>query len=204
MSTRLAMELSSICAMLLVLYLAWRNGTFLPSQKPGEVWLPVIANGAIWGNLFLLSIFFFVVGKYSGEWSGWQIVLSQNLGMLASCYMWFYIYPTGKYADGLAKPLSFPGLLTMVYGGFVFATILLFYLCSRPTTADVLVVWALFAVYIPVANHAPLEFIASGSSNLSSWCPDIFASEARPLRIILGGEALALLVTGVKLFSLYL
>lgn len=199
METRLTMTVLSMLAMFVVVVLALVNDVLLPSQQPvNKVWLPVIANGSIAGNFILLSIALYLIGAYSHQWSTTEIVVALVLGMLISYLLWNFVYQNGKYEDGLAKPFSLAGKILMVYGGALYAATILFYFFSSPSFEDVVLVGALFALYVAVANHVVLDLFNKNHS--WPWCPDIFTEESSPRRFIIGGEIAVVLATLIKLW----
>ena len=202
MSSGTVMALLSVGLMVLVVVLATVDDMLLPSQmmQQYKVGFPLIANGAIWGNLVILSAALYVIGAYSDQWSGKEILVILVLGMAISYALFHFVYLQGKFPDALAgggRPISPAGWVTMLYSGAVIAAILLFYFRTNATYFDIVIVGILLAMYIPIANHLVLEWL----NNLYYfvWCPDVFAEESTPLYFIIGGELLVVAGTVVKM-----
>jgi hypothetical protein len=188
--------------MSLVLILAFFDGMLLPAQMAGryKIGFPAVANGAIWGNLILLSAALYLIGAYRGQWSSQEIGTALGFGIAISYGLFEFVYLKGKFPDALAgggKDISPAGWVMLIYSAGVYAAIGLFYLRTNATLGDVLVVAGLLTLYIPVANHAVLGWLNSTYS--WPWCPRIFAEESSPLFFIVGGEILVVLATVVKL-----
>lgn len=196
------MALTSVCLMILAVVLTNNDEMLWPWQftKHYNVGFPLVANGAIWANLVLLSIALYFIGAYWGQWNNKEIWIALVIGLAVSYALFHFVYLKGKFPDALAgggRPISPAGWVVVLYSGIVYAAILLFYFRSSAEWTDVVWVGVLLALYIPVANHAVLGFLNSWYS--WPWCPRIFAEEASPLRFIIGGEALVVVATGVKL-----
>lgn len=201
MESGIVMARMSVLLMFAVLLLAWLDGMLLPSQRPAAgLWFPAIANGAIWANLVLLSVALYHIGRYWWQWNFEEVLLAFVVGLAVSFALFYFVYQRGKFPDALAgggRPISPAGWVMVLYSGIVYAFIALFYLRASATAADVVLVGVLLAAYIPIANHAVLGWLNSLFS--FPWCPRIFAEESTPLRFILGGEALVIVATGLKL-----
>ena len=204
MEIGLIMALSSVAIVLAAAVLAYFNGTLLPKQMmmmyPSGFSFSFIANGAMWGNLVLISLVLFVIGKYADEWSGKEIVAALVLGIVVSYALFHFVYLNGKFPDSLAgggRPISPAGWLMMAYGGVVIAIIILFYFHSNATQMDITVIGILLILYILVANHVVLSWLDSLYS--FPWCPAIFTEESTPLWFIIGGDILVAVATAVKL-----
>ena len=196
------LALISVALVLVGAGFAYMDRMFLPSQMVERYprGFPFIANGAMWGNLVLISLVLFVMGKYEGKWGGTETMLAFSVGMVISFAMFYFIYSRGKFPDSLAggcRPISLAGWTQVFYFGWVLAAIFLFYFCSHATTKDVVRVGVLLAVYIIVANHVPLHYVRKWS--YMPWCPRIFPGESSPLRIIICGEILVTVATIIKL-----
>ncbi len=183
--------------MLLVIAVMLLDGKFLPSQMSGKVWLPGAANGAIWVNLVFLSAALYIIGAYADQWSTRDVTVALLAGMAVSWLSYFLVYQHGEYDDGLSHPLSLAGVLFFLYGGAVYAALGLFFFCTRATVPDVLVVGALLFLYVPVANHLTLDWL--DKRYFLVWCPHLFAGEKTPMGFIVGGDALVVVSTIVKL-----
>ncbi|MHB8860456.1 MAG: hypothetical protein ACYC48_01835 [Minisyncoccota bacterium] len=203
METRFIMALSSVGVVLVAALLAYLGGTLMPGQMmrkyPGFSF-SFMANGAMWGNLILISLAMYVIGKYKGEWSDGAVSLTLVMGIIVSYALFRFVYLKGKFPDALAgggRPISLAGWVIIFYLGAVLAATVLFYFCSRPTTDDVIVVGILLALYIVVANHVVLNFL--NNRYHFPWCPRIFEEESTPLRIMIGSGALLTVATAIKL-----
>lgn len=201
METGTIMAYMSIVSMLAVVFLALFDGRLLPSQQPGKKWIPVIANGAIWGNLIIMSGVLYFIGRYTDQFSKTEITFWLIVGMAISWLSYFLVYQHGKYYkdDGLSHPLSIAGVVFFLYGGAVYGAIFMFYVCSHPAFEDVILVSVLLALYIPIANHVLLYFM---DPFFFPWCPDIFAEESSPMRSIIGGEIVIAVATIIKIWTL--
>lgn len=196
------MASASVWLMVLVIVLAHIDEMLLPWQftKHYNVGFPLVANGAIWGNLVLLSIALYFIGSYAWQWDGKEIGAALVLGLVVSYSLFHFVYLKGMFPDALAgggRPISPAGWVVVLYSGLVYGVIVLFYLRTSATPADILIIGGLLLLYVPVANHAVLGWL----NGLYSWpwCPRIFAEEATPLRFIIGGEVLVVVATAVKL-----
>lgn len=201
METRLVMMLSSVGLMTLAAALSYLDGTFLPSQMSAKhhgYSFSFVVNGATWGNLLLLSVALYIIGAYSDQWSRDEVSVAFVLGGLVSLVLFIYVYRNGKFPDSLAgaEYISAAGWVVMVYTGLVYAALGLFYFRTDASVVDVLKVWALLALYIPIANHAVLAYL--NSHYYFPWCPSIFTEEIAPLLFIIGSEFLLLVATMVK------
>ncbi|MDP1689885.1 MAG: hypothetical protein Q8L52_01635 [bacterium] len=192
---------ASVWLMIVVLVLTWLDDMLLPSQRPMfKLWFPAIANGAIWGNMVFLSLVLYLIGGYWNQWSVWEMVLALALGQLVSYMLFFFIYAEGKFPDALAGGglgISTAGWVTMIYSAFAYAAIGLFYFRTNAAPMDVVIVGALLALYLPIANHAVLGWLNSLYS--FPWCSRIFAEESSPMYFIVYGEILVVLATILKL-----
>ncbi len=186
-----------IFSMLLVIALMLLDGKFLPSQMSGKVWLPGSANGAIWANLVLLPPALYIIGAYADQWGTREVTVALLAGMTISWLLFFLVYQHGEYDDGLSHPLSLAGVLFFLCGGAIYAALGLFFFCTRATAFDVLAVGALLLFYVPVANHLALDWLDKLYAWV--WYPPLFATEKTPLRFIIGGDALVVVSTIVKL-----
>lgn len=204
MSASVIMALLSVCLVLVAAFLAYLDGMLLPShmmeRRRYTLGFPFVANGAVWGNLILLSPALYIIGKYESGWSDGAMSLAFSVGMGASWAMFQFVYLQGKFPDSLAGRgrVSPAGFVMLLYSGAVVAAIGLFYLFSHPTPEDVIRVGILLALYIIVANHVPLDFL--NKQYFFPWCPDIFAEEKTPLLIIIGSGALLATATAFKLW----
>ncbi len=203
METRFVMALSSVGLVLVAALLAYLDGTLFQGQMmkkyPGFSF-SFIANGAMWGNLVLISLALSIIGKYRNEWSDGRLFLALVVGIYVSYALFDFVYLQGKFPDALAgggRPISLAGWIIVLYFGAVLAAIDLFYFYSKPTTADVIAVGVLLALYIVVANHVVLNYL--DSIYYFPWCPRIFVEESTPLRIIIGSGALLTAATAIKL-----
>lgn len=185
--------------MLIAALFSFLDGTLLPSQMsaqhPGYSF-SFAANGATGGNLVLLSAALYVIGSYADKWSRGEIVVALGLGLLVSFVLFFVVYRTGKFPDSLAGAgsISSAGDVVMLYTGFVYAAIGLFYFRTTDVSAtDALIVGSLLALYILVANHVVLAYL--NGYYYFPWCPDIFGEESSPLLFIIGGEFFVLVAT---------
>ena len=183
--------------MLMVIGLMLLDGKFLPSQMSGKVWLPGAANGAIWANLIYLSAALYIIGAYADQWSTKDAAIALLAGMAISWLLYFFVYQHGEYDDGLSHPLSPAGVLFFLYGGAVYAALGLFFICTRATVFDVLVVGVLLFLYVPTANHLTLDWLDKLYAWV--WCPDLFTGEKTPFRFIIGGNALVVAATAIKI-----
>jgi hypothetical protein len=209
MSYGLIMALSSVCLILVAAFRAYLDGALLPKQMskkyPGFSF-SFFANGAMWGNLILLSLALLTIGNYADEWSSGSIALSLGIGMLVSLGTFHFVYLWGEYPDSLVgapeknRCISPAGWVIVFYSNVVLAALILFYYYSSPTAGDAVWVGVLLALYIPVANHVPLAFL--NSRYFFPWCPpDILEGESAPVRFIIGGEILVIAATVVKLLG---
>lgn len=194
----------SVLFMVAVIILTWLDDMFLPSQMVSNrfhpVGFPAVANGAIWGNLVLMSTVLYFIGAYWTEWSVTEILVAVSLGQIVSFVLFWFVYAEGKFPDALAGGglgISAAGWVMMIYSALVYAAIGLFFFRTSATTRDVLAVSGLLLLYIPPANHAVLGWFNSWFS--FPWCPRLFAEEASPLRFIIGGEILVVAAAAVKL-----
>lgn len=165
-----------------------------------KVGFPLVSNGAIWGNLILISVALSIIGTYASQWGKMEIVAFIGAGLIVSWLLFHFVYLTGKFPDALAgggRDISPAGWVVMIYSGIVYALIGLFYFRTNATQSDILIVGTILALYIPVANHAMLS--ALNSYYHWSWCPDVFAEESSPLLFIIGGEIAVMLATFIKL-----
>jgi len=203
MGIEMIVVLTSVSWLILAGLLAHWDCMFWPSQMQGLRYpegFPFVANGAVWGNLLIIPFVLFIVGKYADEWNGRAIYGMLALGMMLSYSVFQFVYLRGKFPDSLAGgglPISTAGWMMMIYTGAVLAALGLFYFFSKPTPSDILWVLILLAVYIPIANHLPLQYLRK--YYYMPWCPNVFAEETSPLRFIIGGEIAVVVVTIIKL-----
>ncbi|MFA6519886.1 MAG: hypothetical protein WCT41_03660 [Candidatus Paceibacterota bacterium] len=192
----------SIIAMFLVMGIMVIDGKFLPSQM-GKLALHGIGNLSILGNLVLISAVLYVIGPYLDQCNKTDISTGLIIGMIVGWLTYFFVYQHGKYDDGLTHPLSFAGVLFMIYSGAVYAALGLFYLRAN-VAADTMVIWAvwfLLALYIPIANHVALDWINGWDYfEWSRLYPRFFAEEKTPLAFVVGGEIFVAVITVMKLF----
>ena len=203
MSIGLILALSSVCLVLVEGSLTYLDEMFLPSQmmKKYPVGFPFIANGGMWGDLFLVTPVLYIIGKYHAEWGVW-LWPALIFGVIASYAMHYFVYLHGALPDSLAgggRPISPAGWVHVAYFGGAIALIGLFYFCSRPTNGDVTWIGILLALHIIVANHVPFYYISKHYR--FPWCTTIFGSESRPLWILGIAIVMLMVVTAAKLFG---
>lgn len=196
------MALTSVSLMGVVIFLADDDRMLWPTQMTERypIGFPLAANGAIWGNMILISAALYVIGTYSDQWGKKDLLLALILGGTITYALFEHVYLKGKFPDALAgggRPISPAGRMAMLHMTFTIAAIVLFYFHITATKADVLIIGALLIIYIPVANHAVLGWL--NSMFAYPWCPRIFAEESTPMYFIIGGEFLVVAATVLKL-----
>jgi len=218
-SSSLVMALVSVCLMLVSASLAYTDRTLFPKQMVKKYHaghsFSFIANGAMWGNLFLISWVFHITWAYEHEWEVAWGLSALTLGIVIAVAMYYFVYLEGKFPDSLTgegsllregiesfernrlERLSPAGVVQVVYFGLAVAHILLFYFHSSPTAEDVIVVGILLGLYSVVANHIPLMLLHRRFH--FRWCPDLFAEESSPLLITGVSLALVAIATAVKI-----
>lgn len=204
MSWSLILALSSATAVLCAATLSYYDGTLFPWQMmtkyPGFSF-SFIANGAMWGDLFLVTSALYVIGKYAGKWTDGEMLLALVVAFAVSAAMHYFVYLQGKLPDSLAgggRPISPAGWIHVVYFGGALAAIELFYVRSQATTSDVIVVSALLFLHLIVANHIPLQLL--NNRYHFRWCPSSIAWESSSLYTTIGACSLLTVVTGLKLW----
>ena len=204
LSAKLFMVFMSVCTILIAAGLAYFDGTLFPKQMmekyPHGYSYSFIANGAMWANLVIMSVVFYVIGDYYWQWSTKEILIALVLGMAVSYTLFNFVYLRGKFPDSLAgggRPISDAGWIIMVYAGTAFAAIGLFYLRVTATAWDILIVGCLLALYIPIANHVVLWWL--NNYHHWPWCADVFKKESSPLTFIIWGEIAVVVGTALKL-----
>lgn len=183
----------SIALLGCIVFLAYLDDMLLPSQmvrKGYPVGFPLIANGGLWGSLFLVTPALYLIGAHEAEWDHW-IILAIVLGTILSWAMHHFVYQRGKLPDALAgggRPISAAGWVHVVYFGLTLAFIMLFYLRSHPSDTDRIVVSLLLLFHVLAANHVPFHFIMKRYR--FPWCTVIYQHESTPFFIILGSFVL--------------
>jgi len=201
--------LASIIAVSVMMILAYvdttdgARGMLFPSQMTKRYisGFPLVANGTVWGGLFLLSPTFYVIGRYSWQWDSRTTTAVVIVSMVVSYAMHQFVYRKGKYPDALVgggRPISPAGWVNVFYFGAALAAVFLFYFFSEVTVRDIVLVGALLITHIIVANHVPLDLL--NWRLCFPWCPNILAEEPRALFII--GAMIAVIV-GVTAFKLW-
>lgn len=202
MKPELAMALSSVVLMALASILAYVDNRLFPGQMMvhhATRGYPGVANGSLYVNILVMSFVMYCMGLYWHQWTGGYKAVAIVVGMGFAIYAFMQIYRTGLHDDAWAGAgeMHPAGMVAMFYTGIVLAVSILFYVFSSVDRNHVWVIGALLLIYVPVANHLPLNALNEAYQFI--WCPRIFAEEARPWKIFVGGEIGVGVLTGAKL-----
>ena len=197
------MTFSGIGLMALTMLLAYVDNRLFPGQMIAHhaaKGFPGIANGALWGNLFLMSFAVFLIGLCWDQWSRGNITVSLVLGTALSFYAFVFVYRTGLHDDAWAGAgeIHPAGIIAMIYTAGLIAAFILFYVFSSVERTYVWIIAGLLILYLPLANHVVLNFFNELQHFV--FCPQIFKEEVRPLIIMRGGLIFVAAITSLKLF----
>ncbi|MHB8710007.1 MAG: hypothetical protein ACYC6X_00405 [Minisyncoccota bacterium] len=195
------MAFLSVFLMVIAAILAHVDNRWLPGQmmlQHSAKGIPGIANGAWWGNLFLMSPILFLIGFYAEQWSRQEVLATLIIGAVVGSYAFLRVYRFGLHDDAWAGAgeVHPAGVVAMVYTAGLLAAFILFYVCSNVERAHVLIIGVLLVLYLPLANHLVLDFL-NGAQHFV-WCPQIFKEEVRPMIIMRGGLIFATVITTGK------
>lgn len=202
MRPELVMAASSVCLMLLATLLVYIDNRLLPGQMTAhhaEKGFPGIANGALPGNIVLLSAVLYIVGSYWGQWSRESREIALFIGTALSLCAFLFVYRRGLHDDAWAGAgeIHPAGVVAVIYTAGVIAALILFYAFSSVESADVWTVGVLLILYLPLANHVVLNFI--NERRHFAWCPRIFEEETRPMDTFVNGAVFVTVMTAMKL-----
>ncbi len=198
----IVMGVSSVLFMAVAALLAYANNRWFPGQMMlhhSAKGIPGFANGAWWGNLFLMSPILFLIGFCAEQWSWQKVGATLIIGIIVSLYAFLQVYRFGLHDDAWAGAgeIHPAGAVVMVYTAGLLAAFILFYVCSSTERAHVLIIGVLLVLYLPLANHLVLNFLNWVQHFI--WCPQIFKEEVRPMIIMRGGLIFATVITTAKL-----
>ncbi len=173
--------LVSVLVVLVEATLAYFDGMFLPSQmvlvRKYPVGLPFVAHGGMWGDLFLISPFVYMIGKYRNEGSFTAMLCMFAIGLISSGAMHGFVYTQGELPDSLASArqgLTPAGWFHLFYFGAVVGLLLLFYFWSKPVGEDLMIVSVFLTIHLLLGNHVGLKLVNSRFH--FPWCPPFSTS----------------------------
>lgn len=202
MKPELTLALSGVVLMALASILAYADNRLFPGQMMihhAAKGYPGVANGSLYMNALVMPFVMYHMGLYWHQWTGGYKAVAVVVGMGFAIFAFVKIYRMGLRDDAWAGAgeVHPAGMVAMFYAGIVLAVSILFYVFSSVDRTHVWIIGALLLVYVPVANHLPLN--ALNEAYQFVWCPRVFTVEARPWKIFIGGEAVVVALSGAKL-----
>jgi hypothetical protein len=188
------------------LWLAWvlaaySDGMFSVTQmqnKGFQKGIPLEGHWAMmWADLILPILLFYLIGKYSEDWSFIKIGVLLMAGMGLSHVLHLTYIKAGMQfpeAPTYGGELKAAGWLHLLYMGIAFGVIALFYIASiKPTPFDVSLTTAWLIVHVIIGVHVPLKILKP------DWFPYHGIADAGTLLPILGTMAV---LTGLSFLAL--